>query len=102
MTTIKFFKDNAGYNSAFRLDFGSEDSNSKNFDETSILFCGRIHPLSKEAIMLIKFKNLPSFMNEFDYINTWAAIQSFGSEIKEEEFNTIAVEKFKIITNNVG
>jgi len=100
MATIKFFKDNAGYNSAFRLDFGSEDS--KDFNETSILFCGRIHPLSKEAIMLIKFKNLPSFMEEFDYRNVWGNIQGFCSEITEEEFNTISLEKFKTITSNVG
>lgn len=97
MSNIKFYKDNAGHKSAFRLNFGEQGS--KDWNGTSILFCGYINPISKHAIMLVEFSKLPYFLTEFDYHNLWRNIQGFCQEITEEEFNQISNDKFKSIVS---
>ena len=97
MTNKKFFKDNAGHKSAFSLNFGEQ--NSKDWNGTSILFCGYINPISKHAIMLVEYAKLPYFLTEFDYHNLWRNIQGFCEEITEEEFNQISLDKFNSIVS---
>lgn len=97
MLQTNYYTDKAGLNSVFKM-ITNDETNI--WEDTELSIVGTIPMWKKNVVETIKYDDLQSEDEKFNYKNSWRNIVGFGRAISKKEYEELRDEYIKLLSEN--